>query len=90
MRTKFNTSKIILDPCCGGRQFWFDKNHPNVLYCDLRVMEPKIVGSGKDARIRKCLPDKIMDFRKMDIQDELFQLVVFDPPICSTFRTSIR
>ena len=38
---------LILDACCGGRQFWFDKENPNVLFADQRVMEPKIVGSGK-------------------------------------------
>ena len=72
--------KTILDPCCGGRQFWFDKENSDVLFCDKRVMEPKVVGSGKDARIRKCLPDKVMDFRNMDIEDQTFKMVVFDPP----------
>jgi SAM-dependent methyltransferase len=72
--------KIILDACCGGRQFWFDKNNPNVLFVDKRVMQPKLVGSGKDGRIRKCLPDKVMDFRNLDLPDESFHLVVFDPP----------
>lgn len=71
---------LILDACCGGRQFWFDKENPNVLFADQRVMEPKAVGNGKDARIRKCLPDKVMDFRNMDIADQTFKLVVFDPP----------
>lgn len=71
---------LILDACCGGRQFWFNKENPNVLYADQRVMEPKVVGSGKDARVRKCLPDKVMDFRNMDIGDKTFKLVVFDPP----------
>ena len=71
---------MILDACCGGRQFWFDKNNPNVLFADQRVMKPTIVGSGKDARIRKCLPDKVMDFRKMNISDNTFTMVVFDPP----------
>lgn len=70
----------ILDACCGGRAFWFNKENPNVLFCDKRVMEPEIVGNGKNARIRKCLPDKVMDFRKMDIADNTFKLVVFDPP----------
>lgn len=72
--------KLILDACCGGRQFWFNKNNPAVLFTDNRFMEPKVVGSGKDARVRKCLPDKIMDFREMDIPDKTFRLVVFDPP----------
>ena len=72
--------KIILDACCGGRAFWFDKENPNVLFADYRVMEPEIVGDGKNARTRKCLPDKVMDFRNMDIKDSTFKIVVFDPP----------
>lgn len=74
-------NKLILDPCCGGRQFWFNKQHPNVLFTDMRVMEPKEVGNGKDMRIRQCLPDQVMDFRNMrEIPDNTFRLVVFDPP----------
>jgi len=73
-------SKRILDVCCGGRMFWFDKENPDTFFVDKRVMEPTVVGSGKDARIRKCLPDEVMDFRKLDIKDEQFSLVVFDPP----------
>jgi len=72
--------KIILDPCCGGRQFWFDKENPNVLFADQRVMEPKVVGTGKNARTRMCLPDKVHDFRNMDFPDSTFKMVVFDPP----------
>lgn len=72
--------KTILDACCGGRQFWFDKENPKVLFADSRVMNPTVVGKGKDARTRKCLPDKVMDFRDMDINDNTFKLVVFDPP----------
>lgn len=70
----------ILDACCGGRQFWFDKENPDVLFADNRIMMPTVIGRGKDARTRKCLPDKIMDFRNMDIKNETFRLVVFDPP----------
>jgi hypothetical protein len=72
--------KIILDACCGGRQFWFDKTNPLTLFVDKRVMEPKEVGHGKDMRIRKCLPDEISDFRQMSYSDESFLMVVFDPP----------
>ena len=28
--------KFILDACCGGRCFWFNKEHPNTLYVDIR------------------------------------------------------
>jgi SAM-dependent methyltransferase len=73
-------NKQILDVCCGGRAFWFDKENENTLFVDRRVMQPKIVGIGEHGRIRKCLPDKVMDFRKLDLPDESFRLVVFDPP----------
>jgi len=72
--------KKILDACCGGRMFWFDKKQPNTLFVDRRVMKPTVVGSGKDARTRSCLPDKVMDFRKLDFPSNKFSLVVFDPP----------
>ena len=60
--------------------FWFNKNHPEVVYIDKRVMPPTVVGNGKDARVRKCQPDIVMDFRQMDFDDNTFALVVFDPP----------
>lgn len=28
--------KPILDACCGSKMFWFDKNNPNVEFCDNR------------------------------------------------------
>ena len=75
-----NSEKLILNACCGGRAFWFDKNNPNVVFADNRIMYPETVGNGKNARTRKCMPDKVMDFRNMDIKDDSFNLVVFDPP----------
>ena len=71
---------IILDACCGGRQFWFDKKNTNVLFADRRVMQPTVIWKWKDARVRKCEPDIVQDFRKMDIPDNTFKMVVFDPP----------
>ena len=71
--------KLILDACCGCRGFWFDKKNPLVLFADKRSMI-QTTGTGKNLRTRKVLPDKKMDFRKMDIDDEVFDLVVFDPP----------
>lgn len=73
-------TKSILDVCCGNRMFWFDKQHPNTLYVDNRVMQPFIVGEGRNARTRSCLPDEVMDFRNLDLPDDHFSLVVFDPP----------
>lgn len=73
--------KIILDACCGGRTFWFNKNAPGVIYQDVRTVEPLIVGKNKDARKFECKPDLISDFREMkEHLDSTFKLVVFDPP----------
>lgn len=74
-----DNKKLILDACCGGRSFWFDKENPCVLFADKRSIV-QTTGTGKNMRTRKCLPDKIMDFRKMDVSDQTFDLVVFDPP----------
>ena len=69
--------KFILDACCGGRMFWFNKQHPAALFIDKRKL-PK--GSIKD-RPNFCIdPDIIMDFRKLEFPDKSFKLVVFDPP----------
>ena len=26
------SNRLILDPCCGSKMFWFDKENPNVLF----------------------------------------------------------
>lgn len=72
--------KKILDVCCGGRMFWFDKANPDVLFLDNRVVQPRFVGKGRNGRMFSCTPDKVMDFRKLDLPDNSFHLVVFDPP----------
>lgn len=69
--------KHILDACCGSRMFWFDKSHPNALYVDNRVMLPKRMSNGATIQVK---PDKIMDFRRLDLPDNSFSIVVFDPP----------
>lgn len=76
--------KEILDVCCGGRMFWFDKTNPLTLFVDRRTVQPVIVGKGKNAREFSCLPDKVMDFRKLDLKTGSFSMVVFDPPHFST------
>src|SRR5258705_11602663 len=69
--------KLILDVCCGGKAFWFNKNHPNTVYQDIRV-EPK---GFVDVRPNyNVSPDVVGDFRKMEFSDKSFKLIVFDPP----------
>lgn len=73
-------NKKILDVCCGGRMFWFDKHHPDTLYLDKRTLAKHLVGKGKNARVFGVEPDMVMDFRNLNIADNTFSLVVFDPP----------
>lgn len=69
--------KLILDACCGGRMFWFDKKHPNALYIDNRTLAPKKLTNGATLTVA---PDEVMDFRNIMRPDNSFALVVFDPP----------
>ena len=68
--------KKILDACCGSRMFWFNRQHPDVLYIDNRRLDTTLC----DGRSLKVEPDEIVDFRKMPYMDNTFKMVVFDPP----------
>lgn len=69
-------SATILDPCCGSRMFWFDKNNQGVLFGDIRDTEHVLC----DGRVLKVEPDVLMDFRSLPFHDGQFRMVVFDPP----------
>lgn len=73
---KMKTDKPILDPCCGGRMFYFDKNDPRVLFQDIRSEEITLC----DGRKFSVKPDVVGDFTSMDFPDNIFSMVVFDPP----------
>jgi len=68
--------KLILDACCGGRMFWFNKSNPLAVYVDIREEEHVLC----DGRVFNVMPDIKMDFRKLEFPDNSFKLVVFDPP----------
>lgn len=70
-------AKPILDACCGGRMFRFDKHHPAALYMDNRTLEPTKMSNRSTLEVA---PDLVADFRKMPFADDSFALVVFDPP----------
>lgn len=72
--------KTILDACCGGRAFYYEKADPRVLYCDIRE-EDKILCDGRRLVVK---PDMFVDFRDMPFPSDTFHLVIFDPPIWST------
>ncbi|MBU4317130.1 MAG: class I SAM-dependent methyltransferase [Proteobacteria bacterium] len=69
-------SNKILDPACGSKMMWFNRNHPNVIYGDVRN-EKHILCDGRSLQID---PDFPMDFTALPFADGSFKLVVFDPP----------
>ena len=68
--------KRILDPCCGCKMFWFDKNNPDVEFCDIRTMNKTEYYPGKYIEIN---PDTVCNFTDLPFEDNSFHLVVFDP-----------
>jgi SAM-dependent methyltransferase len=71
------TDKLILDACCGGRHFWFDKYNPDVLYIDIRVEEK----GHNNHRPNHCIkPDLVADFRKLPFKNNQFRHIIWDPP----------
>ena len=80
-------NKFILDACCSVKAMWYDKNHPNAVYIDIREEPNGFMGYGRKEGIH---PDCIMDFRKMDFSDKAFKLVIFEPPHLSKLgKTSL-
>jgi len=69
--------KLVLDACCGGRQFWFNKQHPDTVYIDIRREEKGCLECRPNFQVQ---PDIKMDFRKLDFPDGQFKLIVWDPP----------
>ena len=70
------TDKPILDACCGGKMFYFDKHDPRVLFQDIRNTKTTLC----DGRPFEVSPDVVADFTDMPYEDECFSMVVFDPP----------
>lgn len=66
----------ILDPCCGSRMFYFDKDNPLVEFCDLYPRSSVLC----DGRSLSVNPGRIEDVCGLTFGDESFPLVIFDPP----------
>lgn len=74
----------ILDPCCGTRMMWGNRNHPEAVFGDNRsetiAVTDRSHGKPDGKRVLCIEPDVVMDFRAMPFNDREFSLVVFDPP----------
>jgi ubiquinone/menaquinone biosynthesis C-methylase UbiE len=69
-------SKPILDPCCGGKMFYFDKHDPRVFFMDICRVKTKLC-DGRDFEID---PNLVGDFTQIPFLDNHFHCVIFDPP----------
>jgi tRNA G10 N-methylase Trm11 len=74
------TDAEILDPTCGGKTIWMpeQRDRDDVLWIDKREREPGF--HGHEGRTYDIQPDKVGDFRDLDIEDNSVNLIVFDPP----------
>jgi len=69
----------VLDACCGGRMFWYEKNNQMALFQDERQVEKGAFQNNWNPNW--CVkPDILADFRQMPFKTKSFQVVVFDPP----------
>lgn len=75
-------SAQVLDVCCGGRLFWFDKQDTRTIFMDKRKettnWNDSYVKTG--VRVLTVAPDLQASFTDLPFADNLFPLVVFDPP----------
>ena len=81
--------KRILDPCCGSKMFWYDKDNPDVEYCDIREVDRECIWTSKDGNKSVYLtvnPNTVCDCRHLPFEDNSFWHIVFDPPHLTSIR----
>lgn len=75
-------SASVLDAACGSRMFWFDRKDSRAVFVDKRresytLQDVSSTGGSRELIVN---PDLLADFTAMPFPDDLFALVVFDPP----------
>lgn len=72
----------IIDLYCGSRMFWFDRQNPDVVFCDKRRESHTLIDRSSTGGSRTLIidPDLQADFTALPFPDESFSVVVFDPP----------
>lgn len=68
--------KRVIDVACGSKMFWFDKDNPDVEFCDKRAIERQEYYPGRYIEIS---PDTVCDFTALPFPDGAYKLAVFDP-----------
>lgn len=77
------SDKYVLDPCCGSRMFWFDKNDERAVFTDNRELDTEAIwknDAGTAVRYCTVKPDIKCDVRELPFPDESFWHIVLDPP----------
>ena len=69
----------VIDVCCGGRMWWFNKSRPGVLFMDCRE-EKKGFIENQGCQNYEVKPDIVASFTDMPFENESFFKVVCDPP----------
>jgi SAM-dependent methyltransferase len=62
---------------------WYQKNHPFVTYMDKRYINGKMQMTKNkisNRRVIRIKPDVIAEWEHLPFKDEIFDMVVFDPP----------
>lgn len=67
----------ILDATCGGRHLWFDKDRADTIYVDRRIMPRGTIPIRPNWEVRPMI---CASFTALPFGDEIFDLVVYDPP----------
>lgn len=70
-------NKRILDVCCGSKMFYFDKENPDVDFCDIREVDNHEYYPNRFLEVK---PDTVCDFTDLPFKSGQFKVVVFDPP----------
>lgn len=72
----------VLDACCGGKMFWFDRHDKRVIFCDKRRETHTLPDASSRGGERTIVvnPDVLADFTTLPFPDNRFSLVVLDPP----------
>jgi SAM-dependent methyltransferase len=79
MQTLSDNFPPVLDVCCGPKGFWFDKQDCRAFFIDNRRETIRMeYPSGNYTEIID--PDLVASFTDLPFPDEMFRLVVFDPP----------
>jgi SAM-dependent methyltransferase len=71
------TEKEVLDACCGGKHWWFNKNDEEILGMDIRQVKKGVLEIQPNWSVE---PEIISSYCDMPFNDETFSLIIWDIP----------